>query len=201
MDFSTVTFLVVLLATFALVKWLLQAESHPSAQRPAASPATGSATGSNSNRSRNITTATRRSRRPVTDDMIEVVQNLAPTLHVEQIRFSLEQTGSVEETVERFLRGDELAFPPGHTNRNPESSPVAAERGPASRDSPDIRKKSNIKPDNLLTKYDIDLTIEPSGADYNELSIEERKRHLVRLARQNMEKRLETEQELRELLK
>ncbi|CCH59149.1 hypothetical protein TBLA_0B03070 [Henningerozyma blattae CBS 6284] len=50
-------------------------------------------------------------KRKVTQDMIEVVQTLAPSLSVAQIRYSLKQTGSVETTVEDFLSGKEMFDP------------------------------------------------------------------------------------------
>lgn len=53
-------------------------------------------------------------KREVTIDMIEVIQTLAPSLDPKQIKYDLEKTGSIEKTVENFLRGDEFPFPPSH---------------------------------------------------------------------------------------
>ncbi|CCK71388.1 Cue4p KNAG_0G03300 [Huiozyma naganishii CBS 8797] len=47
-------------------------------------------------------------KREVTQDMIEVVQTLAPNLDVEQIRASLQKTGSIEKTVTYYLAGEEF---------------------------------------------------------------------------------------------
>ena len=126
--------------------------------------------------------------------MIEVVQSLAPHLHEEQIRYSLQQTGSVEETVERFLRGDDFPFPPGFR------APAAAQQQEHS-GSNDPRKRDNIKPDNLLSKFKVDPNDDMSGKDFQELDLEERKRFLVWQARKNMEKRLETDTVLQSLVK
>lgn len=53
----------------------------------------------------------RKAQRPITDDMIEIVQTMAPTLDVEQIRYSLQKTGSIESTIEAFLSGGDFPFP------------------------------------------------------------------------------------------
>ncbi|CCC68185.1 hypothetical protein NCAS_0B01010 [Naumovozyma castellii] len=47
-------------------------------------------------------------KRIVTRDMIEVVMIIAPSLTEQQIRTDLEKTGSIEKTVENFLRGDKF---------------------------------------------------------------------------------------------
>ncbi|SCV01806.1 LANO_0F13630g1_1 [Lachancea nothofagi CBS 11611] len=198
MDSSTIAFLAVILATFVLVKWLLQSESHPSARQ---APATGSATGSSTGRSRNATATRRRPKRPVTEDMIDVVKSLAPTLHREQIKHSLEDTGSVEETVEKFLRGDEFAFPPGYSAQDSTAGSETVQANSGGPENSDPRKKSNIKPNDLLNKYKVDINEELSGLDYPELSIEERKRFLVWQARKNMEEKLKKDETLSELLK
>ncbi|CUS21447.1 LAQU0S03e02806g1_1 [Lachancea quebecensis] len=194
MDPYSLTFLVVVIATFISVKWLLKSESHPSAQRAEASvSATNSSRSANQGNSRR-----RRERRPVTDDMIEVVQSLAPTLHIEQIRYNLEQTGSVEETVETFLRGDEFSFPPGYT---PEASEAATRQSANGSENGDPRKKSNIHPDNLLAKYKVDPSEDMSDVDYTSLSIEDRKRFLVWQARKDMARTLQQDDTLSALLK
>ncbi|CCD24858.1 Cue4p NDAI_0E00420 [Naumovozyma dairenensis CBS 421] len=50
-------------------------------------------------------------KRMVNDDMIEVVATMAPSLDYEQIKFDLQKTGSIEKTIENFLRGDDFPFP------------------------------------------------------------------------------------------
>ncbi|QLL34708.1 hypothetical protein HG536_0H00830 [Torulaspora globosa] len=198
MDKSTVTFLVTIIIGFILLKWFTQAEQHPSA-RQLAGEETGQTRGANAGHQQATESsrqfATRRVRRAVTPDMIEVVQSLAPHLHVEQIRYSLEQTGSVEETVERFLRGDDFPYPPGYR-----ATPAnrASPRGTV--DHGDPRKKDNIRPDNLLEKFNVDLSEDLSGQDVKDMDIEARKKFMVWQARRNLEKRLETDESLRSLV-
>lgn len=50
---------------------------------------------------------------PVTDDMVEVVQALAPHLDADRIRYDLEKTGNIELTVGRYLQnGGKLPMRP-----------------------------------------------------------------------------------------
>ncbi|QLQ81826.1 hypothetical protein HG537_0G00800 [Torulaspora globosa] len=198
MDKSTVTFLVTIIIGFVLLKWFTQTDQHPSAQQVSGEE-TGRTRGANSGHQQATETgrqsAGRRVRRAVTPDMIEVVQSLAPHLHVEQIRYSLEQTGSVEETVERFLRGDDFPYPPGYR-----ATPAnrASPRGTV--DHGDPRKKDNIRPDNLLEKFNVDLSEDFSGRDIKGMDIETRKKFMVWQARKNLEKRLETDESLKSLV-
>lgn len=59
-----------------------------------------------------ILNTVRTSHRNVTIDMIEIVQTMAPNLHPDQIRYSLQKTGTIEGTIEAFLAGEEFPFPP-----------------------------------------------------------------------------------------
>ncbi|CAR29642.1 hypothetical protein ZYGR_0AD03260 [Zygosaccharomyces rouxii] len=198
MDQSTLTFLVTIVIGFVLVKWFTQTDQHPSAQALTGNQASTGGVSSPSSRGSQQAASTRqrspRFRRAVTPDMIEVVQSLAPHLHEEQIRYSLQQTGSVEETVERFLRGDDFPFPPGFR------APAAAQQQEHG-SSNDPKKRDNIKPDNLLSKFKVDPKDDMSGKDFQELDLEERKRLLVWQARKNMEKRLESDTVLQSLVK
>lgn len=196
MDQSTLTFLVTIIIGFVLVKWFTQSDQHPSAQQlgtegNASRSSTSNTSPSHSSRH----SVARRARRTVTPDMIEVVQSLAPHLHVAQIRYNLEETGSVEVTVEQFLRGDDFPFPPGYR-----ASP-AENTGERNTGSTDPRKKDNIKPDNLLTKFNVDPNADLTIKDFKELDTDERKQFMVWQARKNMETRLKTDSRLRELLK
>lgn len=198
MDQSTLTFLVTIIVGFILMKWFTQTDQHPSAQALEGNQTTsGGGTSSTNRRGSQQLGSTRqpshRFRRAVTPDMIEVVQSLAPHLHEEQIRYSLQQTGSVEETVERYLRGDEFPFPPNFR------APAAAQQQDNG-GSNDPRKRDNIKPDNLLSKFKVDPNEDMSGKNFEDLDLEERKRLLVWQARKNMEKRLETDTVLQSLV-
>lgn len=198
MDQSTVTFLITIVIGFVLLRWFTQLDQHPSAQQLAGENRAGERNGARGQQigdSPRQRTA-RQVRRNVTPDMIQVVQSLAPHLHVEQIRYNLEQTGSVEETVERFLRGDSFPYPPGYraspTNR---ASPAATQQ-----EHGDPRKKNNIRPDNLLEKFNVDSNDDLSAEDFKELDVEGRKKFMVWQARKNMEKRLENDESLKSLL-
>lgn len=198
MDQSTLTFLVTIVIGFVLVKWFTQTDQHPSAQALAGGQASTSNSASNSgSRGPHQAASTRhrstRRRRAVTPDMVEVVHSLAPHLHEEQIRYSLQQTGSVEGTVEIFLRGDDFPFPPG-------MRPPATAQEPGEVDSNDPRKRDNIKPDNLLSKFNVNPGDDLSVKDFEGLDLEERKRFLVWQARKNMEKKLETDTVLQSLV-
>lgn len=199
MDQSTITFLITIVIGFVLLRWFTQSDQHPSAQHLSDGNGTNGGSGVReqqqveSNHQRNP----RHPRRNVTPDMIEVVQSLAPHLHVEQIRYSLEQTGSVEDTVERFLRGDSFPFPPGYRASQTSRASAAATQPDHGGDP---RKKDNIRPDNLLEKFNVDPKEDLSGEDFSELDVERRKKHMVWQARKNMEKRLENDESLRSLL-
>lgn len=197
MDKSTVTFLVTIVIGFVLLKWFTQADQHPSAQQVSGDGPrqTRSSSGQQQPAESGRQAAPRRVRRSVTPDMIEVVQSLAPHLHVEQIRYNLEQTGSVEETVERFLRGDDFPYPPGY-RATPANT--ASPRGAVGHGDP--RKKDNIRPDNLLEKFHVDPAEDLSGEDVKEMDIDARKKFMVWQARKNLEKRLETDESLKSLI-
>ncbi|SCU78597.1 LAMI_0A05182g1_1 [Lachancea mirantina] len=197
MDGSTATFLAILVLAFVLLKWFMQSEHHPSAQRAAAeSASTTSAT-----TRRNANTVRRRPRRAVNDDMIEVVQSLAPALDREQVRYSLEKTGSVEETVEQFLRGDEFPFPPGYSSESAQEVTGSSDARDARETlETDPKKRSNIRPDNLLEKYQVDPSEDLSALNSADASVEDRKRYLVWQSYHNLEEKLKDDQDLRSLI-
>lgn len=197
-DQGTTLFFVLVITGYIALKWFMSNnEQHPSVQANGASSTSntnGASNGSSGNGSSGRRTPRpRRIRRPVNQDMIEVVQSLAPHLHPEQIRYDLEQTGSVEATVERFLSGREMPFPPDYQGE-------ASTTNGTTTSSTDPRKRSNIKPDNLLQKYDVDPEEDMSGVDASELSINERKRLMVWKARKNMEKEVKKSEYLQKLL-
>ncbi|EDO14565.1 hypothetical protein Kpol_361p2 [Vanderwaltozyma polyspora DSM 70294] len=190
MDFSTITFVMTLVIGFILIKWFFQGDEHPSTQN-----LNNSQRQSNqNNEQQRQPRSNRRFKRRVTDDMIEVVQSLAPSLHVEQIRYSLTQTGSVEETVEKFLRGEEFPFPPGYR-----ASPSNDDNDTA--ESSDPRKKNNIKPDNLLSKFNVALTADYSDINFKDLDMEERKKYMIWQSRKAVEKKLNEDEKFSSLVK
>jgi coupling of ubiquitin conjugation to ER degradation protein 1 len=134
-DTSTITFFFVLAATFVAVRWFLFSES-------AAAPSS-SATGPQST---TRPQTQRGPRRTVTPGMIEVVQALAPSLTVDQIRYDLERTGDIEATVERYLTSGTLPFPP---HSRPVSQPASRPGTAASTSS------SSPSTVDLITKYEL----------------------------------------------
>lgn len=202
MDQSSFTFLAVLIVSFLFLKWFTKSDSHPSVQHATVNGTTGNPVVSAS--AQRQTASRRRARRRVTPDMIEVVQSLAPNLHVAQIKYDLERTGSVEETVEKYLRGDAFLYPPGYQpeqNSSNSNSPEQTATNTAAIEPSDPRKRDNIKADNLLAKYNVDPNDDLDGEEYAELTIEERKKFLVWQARKRMEQRLKNDQDLSSLLR
>ena len=199
MDSSVLSIIITLLLGVIILKWFLQSDPHPSTDRISRNQVRGSRSNNNarsatSNRNNN-------NRHHVTPDMIQSVQNVAPTMDVEQIRYALQQSGSVEITVERYLRGESFPFPPGYTpNVNNGSSQRSSDEI-----NSDPRKRSNIKSDNLLTKFNININdpncdSEFTDVVYSDLDMDQRKRYMVWDARRKMEKKLENDPELKSLL-
>ncbi|CDO94689.1 unnamed protein product [Kluyveromyces dobzhanskii CBS 2104] len=208
-DHSTALFIILAITGYVVLKWFTNNnEQHPSVQN--------STILEQSNSSSNTSAAAapgqprRRIRRRVNEDMIAVVQSLAPHLHPEQIRYDLEQTGSVETTVERFLSGRDMPFPPDYSpeaetsgnsaSTQNQATPNSTSTNTNNTSSTDPRKRSNIKADNLLQKYNVDPQEDLSTLNPADLSIEEKKRLLVWQARKNMEAQVEKSEFLQSLL-
>ncbi|KAL3241253.1 Cue1p [Nakaseomyces bracarensis] len=199
MEQNTVIALVTVCIGIFIAKWFASPKEHPSARGLTNTQLSSSGNAnSNARAAHSPTTARRTSRRPVTQAMIDTVRNVAPSLHIEQIRYDLESTGSVETTVERFLNGQTFPFPPDYV---PESENTSSSQNHTMAEPSDFRKRSNIKPDNLISKFNVDLDQDMSNLDFKSLDIEERKKLLVWEARKNMEKRLETDEEMASLIK
>ncbi|KAI5970271.1 CUE1 [Candida margitis] len=113
MDSSVVLFAVTLVIGFIFLRWLISPipESNDlNLDTSALSKEEKDEESSSSNGT--ASTKKRRDKRPVTDSMIEVVQTIAPRLTVEQIRFDLEKTGSVEVTIDKYMENGDLPHPP-----------------------------------------------------------------------------------------
>ncbi|ODQ68651.1 hypothetical protein NADFUDRAFT_19318 [Nadsonia fulvescens var. elongata DSM 6958] len=101
---STVTFIVFVVVASVIIRWIFN-EDHVANPHITAEDETNQQEGGRP----------RYRRRGVDQNMVEIVQSLAPGLSVEQIRYDLERTGNVELTVERYLAEGTLPFPPGRT--------------------------------------------------------------------------------------
>lgn len=189
-----VVLILLVLFIFLMIRLLFVPNTHPSASRLQGSNSTSSSSISSSQRSR-----VRRRNANVSEDMISSVQNIAPTLHREQIIYSLQETGSVQETVDRYLAAREFPFPPGYT---PTNDPMNNNTNDGSNNPDgDKRKISHIRPDNLLEKFNIDINEDWDTKDVADMDIYEKKQYMIWRARKKMEKKLELDPSLREYLK
>lgn len=142
MDSSTLAFIVILVVGFVFLRWLISPvdplltndETENIVHRLNRSP---------------DDVLTRRIRRPVTDDMIEVVRTIAPQLTTGQIRMDLERTGSVELTIERYMETGDLPFPPGESRPQHTDDSDNHNKPPA--------KTSSI---NLIEKYGLESQVD-----------------------------------------
>ncbi|CCH41935.1 Autocrine motility factor receptor [Wickerhamomyces ciferrii] len=204
MDSSTITFIATLVIAFIFLRWFISSddadelEQEQEAARESSSSAS-TATGTQQ-------AQPQRFRRPVTHDMIEVVQQLAPGLTVGQIKLDLQRTGSVQETVDRFLSEGGLPFPEGEAPRP--TGTTGGNDGQDSRNATD-----NIKPENLLKKYGVDANATSSGAetsksgtqtwsdsaDERASSLQQKKTEMILKARRRLESQLKNEQDLSKL--
>lgn len=197
MDPSVLSIIITLLVGLVIFKWFLQPDTHPSSDainrtRTSQQNRRGQRSGQRQQGNRGSSAT-----HTVTTDMIQMVQNVAPGLDPEQIKYALQQSGSVEVTVERYLRGEDFPFPP---NYRPPTTHASNDQG-----SSDPRKVSNIKSENLLQRFNIDIDTpqcdaEFESANFQDLEINERMRYMVWDARRKMEKKLATDTELSSLL-
>ncbi|RLV95259.1 Coupling of ubiquitin conjugation to ER degradation protein 1 [Spathaspora sp. JA1] len=182
MDYSSIIFIATLAIGFLFLRWLIA--PIPQNQEYDINP---TAPNTSTSTSRNTSTSQRRNRRPVNDSMIEVVQSIAPHLSREQIRYDLENTGSVEQTVERFMELGTLPFPPGHTPV-PEPAPV---QQPETGSNSTAVSSTAGKPVNLLEKFDVDV-----NSEYEGQTLLQRKQQMIVNARKRLEKQLRNEIDL-----
>ncbi|KAG7663730.1 CUE1 [[Candida] subhashii] len=185
MEHSTILFIAALGVAFIFLRWLIspipQTNDFNINIDESSSSSTATTSGRNTNTSR---TTQRRRRRDVTDSMIEVVQTIAPSLTVEQIRYDLENTGSVEVTINRFMELGSLPFPPGYTP--PPTNPTASSSGSSSKSG--IPTKKSV---NLLEKYNIDLDSTDNGE--GKTLLQKRREEMIIGARKRLESQLRNE--------
>ena len=105
MDTSVLSLLISCLFGFLIFKWFIHSESHPS---------TTNLQNDNNIQQRQIRIRNTNVNNVITLQMIQTVQNIAPDLHVEQIRYDLQQSGSIEATIEKYLNGHRVVFPPNY---------------------------------------------------------------------------------------
>ena len=204
MDSTTMLFIVTIAVAFIFLRWMIlpipQDSEFPLPNT--GSSATSSTTTLNSSRvsgsgsglnsglatGRNTTTRRRGGARPVTDSMIEVVQTIAPSLTVEQIRYDLENTGSVEVTIDKYMETGTLPFPPGYVA--PRAEPALA-----SNEEVNQKKEKSVgerETIDLIKRYGIDINNPVSGNEdifknrRNEMIVNARKRLAAQLQNQKI---------------
>ncbi|KAK6457924.1 uncharacterized protein RJT20DRAFT_133369 [Scheffersomyces xylosifermentans] len=226
MDSSTVIFIITLAVAFIFLRWLIapipQSNefnvnlSPPSSAESSSGSTNGSSHGSTGNNARS--TGVTRNRRQVTDGMIEVVSTIAPSLTRDQIIMDLNNTGSVEVTINRYMELGGLPFPPG-ADRTPNRAPSTSNATTTTNETPanaQPNAQTNAQPNakqpkkksiNLLEKYDIkpeDLaeneSTTSSGVDKN-ISLQRRKQEMILSARRRLEAQLKNEQDWSQVMK
>lgn len=202
MDISTIIFIVTIAIAFIFLRWLISPipqtnefgiPSEPSGE--ARSTAISS------------TRTTARSRRPVSDSMIEVVATIAPSLTREQIIYDLQKTGSVELTINNYIENNGLPFPPrtgprnetrtnetrtnesrSNESRTNETTPNESRSGNSSNRSTNPKEHQiDFKSVNLLEKYHIDINDPKVNSDNDLLA---KKQAMIINARNNLQKQL-----------
>ncbi|CCK72122.1 Cue1p KNAG_0J00390 [Huiozyma naganishii CBS 8797] len=186
---SALTAAITFVVGFLVVKWFLNSsESHPSTKRLATDqqPAT------NANVAAGRDRANRASARAL-EVQVQRVQAVATSMSPDQIRAALNQNqGSVETVVERYFNGEFPVQAQPQTDRGVQ---------PGSGTSSDPRKRSNIKPDNLMVKFDVhDSDQFDENVPFNELDLKQRKRYMVWKARQTMKQTLQSDKQLASLI-
>lgn len=209
MDGSTIAFIATLVIAFIFLRWFISSDDEEDIPQVTSS-STSTASQTQSQRQPQAEQQSQpRYRRPVSNDMIEVVQQLAPTLSVGQIRLDLQRTGSVQETVDRFLSEGNLPYPEGE---GPNAARNTHDDTHDSRNSVD-----NIKPENLLKKYGIaesrataDARAGSStgastekgwseSAEDRASTLQQKKVEMILKARRRLESQLKNEQDLSKL--
>lgn len=114
---------------------------------------------------------------PVTNEMIESVRAIAPGLTTVQIRADLQETGSVQGTVDRYLSGAlVVADEPHNNNGNDGGSNLES-----------INKKSTSSNTEYISP-DVKKNVSGDGP-FNGLSFEGRKRQMIMENREKLAKK------------
>lgn len=160
MDNSTIVFIAVLGIAFIFLRWLiapippqLPNELNEALANSSANNSNNSSSNNSNSSNSNTNHTSGRSRRGASDDMIEVVQTIAPQLTRGQIRMDLERTGSVELTMERYMETGNLPFPSGESATTQTYQPDISEHS-------QVPKK---EPENLINKYGLKSKIKDDG--------------------------------------
>lgn len=157
-DSNTITFFFTVVVAFVVIRWFITSETVEGGGEGGANAAGGDGQQQQgpATRTRNLQPV-QLNRRPVTQDMVDVVLQIAPHLTPEQVRFDLERTGNIEETVNRALADGNLPFPPGmnlHPAASSASAPAPAAASPASSSNSSTPKPSSSTP-SLIDKYNL----------------------------------------------
>ncbi|EDK36146.2 hypothetical protein PGUG_00244 [Meyerozyma guilliermondii ATCC 6260] len=154
METSTVVFFATIVAGFLILRWLISPIPDP-LEEAAAAHAT--------QRDGRRPTPSTRSRRPVTDSMIDVVQAIAPQLTRGQIRMDLERSGSVEVTIDRFMEEGTLPMPENQNDEETEGNGQGNQGNQAQSNQAQSNQSeggSGIKPANLIERYGLESKID-----------------------------------------
>lgn len=210
MDVSTIIFIATIAVAFIFLRWLIS----PIPQSNEFELPTETVSGARTTAVSDASNATqRRSRRHVSDSMVEVVATIAPGLTREQIVYDLEKTGSVELTINNYMENNGLPFPPttnstnstagavggasrgtvgssGSTGSSSASAASGAVAPSGTNSTPSTSSKEHqidFKSVNLLQKYQIDPT-NPQVSTDNELLA--KKQQMIINARNRLHKQL-----------
>lgn len=169
---NMLTVLITLLVVFLIAKWFVNTgESHPSTRNLV--------NNNNTSQTRSRQQPTR-NRPTINNTLIQQVQSVAPSLHIEQIKYALQlNNNNVHLVIENYLNGRDFPFPPGYI--------VPLERSDTTATTTDPRKISNIKQDNLLQKFNVNdnMSFDPNSQD-----LLQRKQFMIYNARQEMKQKL-----------
>lgn len=175
--------IVTVIIVFLIGKWFINNGSqHPSNTRlNRAQPSNFSSNSNNSLRRRNLP--------EISNDLIQRVQDIAPELHIEQIRYALQKNNkNVQAVVDIYLNGGSFPFPPNYQPNSASNSSSTVNTATNnttnnSNEPVDVRKISKIIPDNLLTKYNVNDSMVFSPEE--ERDSHERKQFMIWKARQD----------------